>query len=190
MREARCGGQMNRRDTQRVLEEAEAGEGLERLAGSALQAPPDLVANVMRAVRNEPLPQARLRLPALLWPREAVSWVGPSLAGALAALLLVLGGIWIARQSGNGEGKLAIRFQLHAPDAQQVELIGSFNAWQPGEILLTGPDATGHWQASLTLPEGRHEYGFLVDGRKWVADPNAPAAKPDGFGHLNAVLEI
>jgi 1,4-alpha-glucan branching enzyme len=71
-----------------------------------------------------------------------------------------------------------------------VELLASFNDWQPGSIVLTGPDASGHWTTDVTLPEGRYEYIFLVDGEQWVPDPNAEVRRPDGFGRANAVLEV
>ena len=31
------------------------------------------------------------------------------------------------------------------------------------------------------VPEGRHEYKFVVDGA-WLADPSATESVPDGFG--------
>jgi 1,4-alpha-glucan branching enzyme len=83
-----------------------------------------------------------------------------------------------------------VAFELHAPDARSVELVGSFNGWAVGEFRLDGPDATGHWSITVPLPEGRHEYQFLIDGKRWIADPKATIRRPDGFGRSNAVLEI
>jgi hypothetical protein len=31
---------------------------------------------------------------------------------------------------------------------------------------------------------------FIVDGREWVADPNAPTVRDDGFGNRNSVMRV
>ncbi len=85
---------------------------------------------------------------------------------------------------------VTVRFELHAPDADQVELVGTFNSWETGDIVLDGPDASGHWTATVELPEGRYEYLFLVDGERWLADPKATAVRPDGFGNMNAMIQV
>ena len=42
------------------------------------------------------------------------------------------------------------------------------------------------------LPAGQHEYMFVVDGERWVADPLAGRYVDDGFGagRQNAVLIV
>jgi hypothetical protein len=42
----------------------------------------------------------------------------------------------------------------------------------------------------VELPEGRHEYIFLVDGERWVADPNGMTQRPDGFGRVNTLINF
>lgn len=122
-----------------------------------------------------------------LWPGGG-RWVAPALSGALAALLLIVG---LGRgPAPAGPSTATATFELHAPGAREVELVGSFNGWRPGEIVLQGPDATGHWTATVRLPEGRHEYLYLVDGSQWVTDPRAAARRPDGFGRENAVIDL
>ena len=86
--------------------------------------------------------------------------------------------------------RMLVHFQIHAPGAQRVELVGDFNNWTPGAIRLHGPDASGHWTADVELPEGRYEYQFLVNGKTWVTDPNAATHRPDGFGRENAVMDV
>jgi hypothetical protein len=122
-----------------------------------------------------------------LWPREGRG-LAPALAGATASLLVTIAVVVLLR-AGSGEQTL-VTFELHAPDAGSVELVGSFNDWAVGEIRLDGPDATGHWIVTIPLSEGRHEYLFLVDGERWITDPKAAIRRPDGFGRSNAVLEI
>lgn len=122
-----------------------------------------------------------------LWPEDG-HWFLPALAGACATLALI--GLTSMPLRSVTDGRMTVRFELHAPDAGRVELVGDFTAWQPGRIRLEGPDASGHWTADIRLPEGRHEYIFLVDGRQWVADPAAAVHRPDGFGRENAVVDL
>jgi hypothetical protein len=169
---------------------------MEQLASHTTKAPEDLADRVMDelAVRR----QAAIRRRSFFWPQDA-QWIPPAFAGALATLLVVFGLQYLhptnlPSKSAPAEqlrtAATTIHFELHAPGADRVELVGSFNDWKPGNIVLQGPDASGHWTADLTLPEGRYEYGFLVDGERWVADPKATIQRPDGFGRINTVIEV
>jgi len=149
-------------------------------------APDDLVDRVMQA-----LPERRQRwqdLVQLLWP-ERGQWLLPALSGAVAMFLL-FAGVNTLRVVPPKSETVAVLFQVHAPEAERIEVVGSFNNWTSGQIVLEGPDVSGHWTATVELPEGRHEYLFLVDGRTWLTDPGATTHRPDGFGRLNAVLEL
>ena len=84
---------------------------------------------------------------------------------------------------------MTVRFVLFAPEAQQVALAGTFNQWDPAATALVRSGAPGVWTATLTLPAGQHQYAFVVDGARWVADPGAPAVD-DGFGRRNSVLSL
>jgi hypothetical protein len=161
---------------------AEYRQVLDRLGRHGQTAPDGFADRVMAA-----LPGRTHRGLLELWPRRG-QWVLPAAAGAAAALVL-FAFAGLLRRGAAGDG-VTVAFELHAPEAERVELIGSFNDWTPGEIVLRGPDATGHWSVDLELAAGRHEYVFLVDGTRWQVDPHAPARRPDGFGHLNAILEL
>ncbi len=121
-------------------------------------------------------------------------WSLPRLAGAMALMMvLTLTIFWGWRNvstSGGDEMISGVVFRLNAPEAQKVELVGDFTAWQTGRISFDGPDTDGNWQARIELPEGRYEYLFLVDGQRWVTDISAPAHRADGFGNLNAIINI
>lgn len=81
-----------------------------------------------------------------------------------------------------------VRFQLDAPNATEVAVVGSFNDWDvESHKLARGSD--GLFATTLDLESGRHEYLFVVDG-SWVLDPAATLTHDDGFGARNAVLEI
>lgn len=81
-----------------------------------------------------------------------------------------------------------VRFQLVAPEATSVAVVGSFNGWQADANPLV-PGSDGLFATSMDLRPGRHEYLFVVDGA-WVLDPAATLTHDDGFGARNAVLEI
>jgi hypothetical protein len=52
---------------------------------------------------------------------------------------------------------------------------------------MDGPDAEGRYKTTLKLGKGRHEYKFVIDGKKWRADPG----NPDQVGQYhNSVLRI
>jgi hypothetical protein len=164
---------------------------IERLERHQTQAPDGFAERVMDALPEWSKPTLRDRL-ADFWPTHG-RWIVPALAGAAASLLVVFG---LSRGAGSpgavqtAQVQTTIHFELHAPGADQVELLGSFNDWKTGDVVLTGPDASGHWTADVTLPEGRYEYIFLVDGERWMADPRGSLHRPDGFGHENTVIDV
>jgi hypothetical protein len=165
-------------------------EILKQLANHPSRPPTDFADRVMAALPENPRITLRDRL-ADFWPAHG-RWIAPALAGAAATLLLIfsLGRFERTEVAVLPQQVTKIHFELHAPGAERVELLGSFNDWKPGDIVLNGPDASGHWTAEVTLPEGRYEYIFLVDGKRWVADPNATTRRPDGFGRVNTVIEV
>ena len=77
-------------------------------------------------------------------------------------------------------------FQYHGPG--KVCLAGSFNDWQPDATPMVAL-GNGRWMKELTLPPGRYEYRFVVNG-EWVDDPNAKATAPNPHGGVNAVLTV
>lgn len=170
------GGAPERLETYRsVLREFE--ESVETL-------PEGFTERVMAALPEAP-ETSRLGWLRTFWPAHGL-WAPPALAGAIAAVLLILGAPRFFSRSGD---LVPVTFEVHAPEAQRVEVVGNFNEWKPGQIVLEGPSPTGDWKATVKLPSGRYEYMFLVDGRDWVADPKAPR-RPDGFGRENALLQV
>lgn len=162
----------------------------ERLARHRTKAPEGFAERVMESLPEWSKPTLRDRL-ADFWPTHG-RWIAPALTGAAASLLLVfgLGRAGSPDAAQTAQVQTTIHFELHAPGADQVELLGSFNDWKTGDVVLTGPDASGHWTADVTLPEGRYEYIFLVDGKRWVADPRGTIVRPDGFGRVNTVIDV
>jgi len=82
-----------------------------------------------------------------------------------------------------------IRFRYRDPGARYVSVVGGFNGWNPDRSPLSGPDASGLWEAVVPVPPGRWRYAFVVDGT-WVAPPDALLYEDDGFGGRHGVLIV
>ena len=67
---------------------------------------------------------------------------------------------------------------------------GDFNGWAIDEATLADADGDGVWTAAVPMQPGRYAYMFVIDGTKWVLDPEAKAIVPDGFGGTNGILRL
>jgi len=87
------------------------------------------------------------------------------------------------------EQTVLVRMNFHAPEARHVAVSGTFNKWKvDSNVLKKGDD--GLWTINIPLKPGAYTYMFVVDGKVWVADPNAQAYDDDGFGQKNSVLRV
>jgi len=172
----------------------EAEEALRLLAAVDRRPVPlrgDIPDQVMAAVRGRTPERSVWR--RLLAPREIRvrirPWLlAPALAAA-AALVLWLGRPASPTDSPGAPPPLTVRFVLVAPEAQRVNVAGTFNQWDAIATPLARTGGSGTWTATLTLPAGQHQYAFVVDGARWVPDPGAPAVD-DGFGRRNSVIAL
>jgi len=82
-----------------------------------------------------------------------------------------------------------VRFVFVDSRASSVEIVGDFNAWTKGVTRLERSGAPGVWAVSIALPAGRHEYAFIINGSRWIADPLAPNTSDD-FGTESAVIHV
>ena len=163
---------------------------------------PDARERVMAAVRAEPV-----RFRSATWRRifaPRVFRLSP-VAGTLLAAGLVGIGVIAGVVSKNRDGHVAVehpavaaqtglpvsdtivKFVFFAPKAQKVSLVGDFNDWDQSKTPMIRSVHGGLWSVAVPLSAGRHVYSFVVDGSSWSADPSAPFAPDDGFGHANSV---
>ena len=82
-----------------------------------------------------------------------------------------------------------VRFVFVDSGASTVALVGDFNEWTRGATQLKRSGAPGVWTVSVPLTPGRHEYAFIVNGSRWVADPLAVKSSDD-FGTESSVIRI
>ena len=81
-----------------------------------------------------------------------------------------------------------VTFVLFEPDAKQVSLCGDFNGWSIDATPMKRYD-DGHWETTVALAPGRHEYKFVVDGN-WKHDPLAHVNVWNQNGTLNSVAQV
>jgi len=163
---------------------------------------PGFDARVMARIGAPPPSPLRTALAWLTEPQSlAVSPLG-MLAAAAALMALMVGTAVITPQvrspasvttspaGDRGSPMELVRFVFAAPSASRVALIGSFNNWNPEMTPLRRAEQTGIWVADVPLAPGRHEYGFLIDGREWRPDPGAPRGPDNEYGPPNSVVLV
>lgn len=159
-------------------------------------------ASVTATQRPQKAAASRSRLPWFVRPRAIR--ISP-LGLIAAAALLVIGGAAVQALMGGAplsdarsviatapvstdRAAQVVRFTLVAPGAERVSLVGDFNAWDPGVTTLRQQDGT--WTVTIPVAPGRHQYGFVVDGSRWIADPAAPQSADSDFGTANSVMYV
>jgi serine protease AprX len=81
-------------------------------------------------------------------------------------------------------------FVFHDDEATSVSVAGDFNGWSHIATPLTR-NSSSLWTTEITVPQtGRLEYKFIINGRRWLEDPNNGMKAPDSFGGLNSVIVI
>lgn len=94
-----------------------------------------------------------------------------------------------AASVADAESAIPTQFVLDLPNAKSVSVVGDFNSWTVDEALLQ-KTANGVWNITLPIKPGRHEYSFVVDGIRWMADPRAPKAINSDFGKPGSVIVV
>ena len=93
------------------------------------------------------------------------------------------------RPTANSD-ETVVRFELVDPQAVSVALAGDFNGWNAKAVPLRRGNGAKAWTAEVRLPPGRFTYSFVIDGRRWVADPAAARAATDDFGAPSSVVVV
>ncbi len=188
-------------------------EWIARQGRRPVELSPDARARLMDAVRATSLPaRPRRGLGWLTAPRPLT--LSPLTSTLLAAGLVgvgVLAGLSVTYRDGRvpAEQPAAVaanaqlpvhnslqvhRFELTAPGAVHVSLVGDFNDWNAAATPMVRTADGKAWSVTVQLPAGRHVYAFVVDGAggttKWMPDPAALRAPDDGFGTPNSVVLV
>jgi hypothetical protein len=146
----------------------------------SVEAHRDRIADLEYEVVEE-LPESR---PA---PRWRWGLVG---AGAVAVAAVFALGLWVGWNFSGAPCHDPQVLCLVYPNAKSVSLASQFTLWEP--IPMNGPDRSGVWWIRLPddIKPGRYEYGFIVDGERWVYDPRASEFVHTFDDKINSVLYI
>ncbi len=168
-------------------------ELLEAAAALLAAAPAaESVAGRVMAALDHPARRSRL-VRWLVTPRAVVLRMRPVWSLALAAGVLLVALLPLREPpsiAAVGEEEGIAQFVARFPGARSVAVVGSFNDWRAGSIALEDRDHDGVWRGVVVLPAGTHEYMFVVDGERWVADPLAGRYVADDFGRENSLLIV
>lgn len=81
-------------------------------------------------------------------------------------------------------------FRVYQPHASCVELLGTFNGWEPSLAVELNCDDAGWWRAEAKLPQGAHEFCYLVDGCVWLPDYAAGGLRRNADGRWVSQLTV
>lgn len=128
--------------------------------------------------------------------QRAIARMNPRLTWVLAAAasVVILAGIGAGAYRlgvGRATGEMLVHFQLAAPGAQSVALVGSFTNWETSRLPMVDANGDGIWEVSVRLKKDAvHTYNFLIDGTRWVPDPAAEGQVDDGFGGQSSIVAL
>jgi hypothetical protein len=130
------------------------------------------IAGIIALVRARGLSYVPEPVPGINRPSQPVAAGAPTPARSVGAV--------------SDNAAVRVQFVLVAPDAKSVAVVGDFNDWNPSATPLES--ARGMWSSEEVVTAGRHDYAFVIDGTRWIADPSAPQAPADELGGGYSVL--
>ncbi|MES2933171.1 MAG: alpha/beta hydrolase-fold protein [Pseudomonadota bacterium] len=83
---------------------------------------------------------------------------------------------------------VSVTFELLAPFAKEVCLMGEMTDWESAPIPMQR-GADGIWRTNMKLRQGQWLYKFIIDG-VFIADPCNPLKSEDGLGGYHSYLLI
>jgi hypothetical protein len=165
------------------------------LRATSPHAVPNLATKVLSRIESLELrpraPSFMARFIEYLWLPRLVSIRPGYVFSAAALLFLVIAGNLFLRSPQvmpqQASGQVLVEFRLEQPAAREVALAGEFTEWEPRYPLQRS--ASGVWTVVVPLDPGIHTYSFVVDGNRWVPDPDALPVD-DGFGGQNSRVAV
>ncbi|MCG6909436.1 MAG: glycogen-binding domain-containing protein [Deltaproteobacteria bacterium] len=110
-------------------------------------------------------------------------WVAGTAVAAVAAAIILFFTL-----SQEAVPKTPHRFVLFQPQAERVEISGSFTGWQAVPMQKAG--LSGYWETTIDLPQGEHRFSYIIGGRQRVPDPTILVREQDDFGGVNSIIEV
>lgn len=134
------------------------------------------VAVTILALSSTAVATIRLRTPAPTM--SAAAYVAPVSASARVSIVPIM-----------ATRARPIVFELDAPDAHTVQVLGDFNQWSRNASSMER-GADGRWRITTLLPPGRYVYAYLVDGQTFRRDPQRDAIEDRDFGVTGSELVV
>jgi hypothetical protein len=111
---------------------------------------------------------------------------GASLAAAAVVCFAIANG---SRPSAAVAGIDPVHFEVSAPSARRVSLVGDFDGWNPTALPMRRTANGAAWAIDVHLPAGRHAFAYSVDGQLTI-DSTAALAADDNFGVPSSVIVV
>ena len=80
-------------------------------------------------------------------------------------------------------------FQISAPQAKDVYIVGDFNHWKINDASRLSRGEDGRWEKRYTLTPGKYRYKFVVDG-EWVLDSLNQEKEQNPYGTYDSVKKL
>jgi 1,4-alpha-glucan branching enzyme len=82
-----------------------------------------------------------------------------------------------------------VEFRFYRPGAADVQIVGTFNNWNPKTLSMRPMDgAAGWWIATTTIESGEHFFRYIADGH-WYTDFAANGVEQNKHG-WNSILIV
>ena len=88
-----------------------------------------------------------------------------------------------------GRSNKEVLFNIAAPDAREIYLVGDFNSWKINDSSRLSRLNDGRWEKKVGLTPGRYKYKFVVDG-EWLLDTQNNDREQNSFGTFDSVINF
>lgn len=105
-----------------------------------------------------------------------------------AGLFLIAGCASLPHHPGAGDNRFEVVFQYRSGSARTICVAADFNDWSTTSDCMSREHDL--WVLRTLLAPGRYRYMFVVDGRRWLEDPEALFSEDSGFGQRNSILLV
>jgi hypothetical protein len=82
-----------------------------------------------------------------------------------------------------------VKFSFAAENVKSIKILGLNGDWKKAVIMTQKKD--GSFSADVNLPKAsQHQFKYLVDGSKWLNEPQADSEIANEFGGTNSLLVL
>jgi len=82
-----------------------------------------------------------------------------------------------------------VQFELTTTPGSRVHVAGDFNNWNKDQYEMSENPEPGHFQVTIPISRGRHEYKFIVNDH-WECDPKPTERIITDHGFENSIVSV